>query len=190
MKKVLSIILVLLSLIFILCSCGQPPASPVEDFEYEFEHGEVKITGYIGSDLEIVIPDTIEDRPVTAIGGSAFENYDLVSVTLSNNIRDINSRAFRWCKNLKIVNLSNNLEYIGSGAFLECDIENIVIPDSVESIGDSAFYGCSNLKTVSMSDDLFEEIQDDFIGDGQLHYGIFKGCDDLKINNIPIYEFE
>lgn len=190
MKKVLSIILVLLSLILILCSCGQPPASPVEDFEYEFENGEVTITGYIGSDLEIVIPDVIENRPVTYIAGSAFEKYDLTSITFSNNITGVGSSAFSRCKNLKVVNLSSNLEYIDYAAFSHCAIENIIIPDSVERIHDSAFYECSNLKTVSMSDDLFEEIQDDFIGDGQLHYGIFEGCDDLKINNIPIYEFE
>lgn len=178
MKKVLSIILALLSLSFMLCSCGQPPASPIEDFEYEFEDGEVRITGYNGSDLEVVIPDIIENRPVTYIAGSAFEKYDLISITFSDNITGVGSRAFSRCSNLKVANLSSNLEYIGYAAFSYCDMETIVIPESVESIDDRAFGDCENLKSVIMSEDLFEELQKDFIGDGQLYDGIFKGCDD------------
>lgn len=86
---------------FILAGCGTPTSSPIEDFSYEFKDGEVTITGYIGTDREIVIPDTIEDRPVTVIGEKAFQGYDMTSIIIPNTITIIQKRAFDDCKRLE-----------------------------------------------------------------------------------------
>ncbi|MCD8026952.1 MAG: leucine-rich repeat domain-containing protein, partial [Clostridiales bacterium] len=102
MKKFISLALAAL-LCTLLCACGGVQASPVEDFEYEFEDGEVTITGYIGSDLEIVIPETIDDRPVTVIGEEAFEDYDMTSISIPNSIISIQYDAFNGCSRLEKV---------------------------------------------------------------------------------------
>ena len=48
------------------------PVAPAEDFTYEVTDDGVTVTAYTGGDIVVVIPDTIEDKPVTAIGEKAF----------------------------------------------------------------------------------------------------------------------
>lgn len=173
MKRFLSAIMsaiLMLSVCFTLCSCGQT-ASPVEDFEYEFENGEVTITGYIGSDLEVVIPSEIEDRPVTVIGEEAFMGYDMESITIPYGITKIEYKAFEDCVNLKTVNLPDSLTEIDG--FSGCEsLEKIKIPDSVTGIGD--FSGCKSLTEITLPDSI----------DG-LGSRTFMNCTNLKSINIP-----
>lgn len=166
---VLSTLLVL-TLCFSLCACGQK-TSPVEDFEYEFENGEVTITGYKGSDLDIVIPDKIEERPVTVIGEKAFEGYDMESITIPYGITKIEYKAFEDCVNLKTVNLPDSLTEIDG--FSGCEsLEKIKIPDSVTGIGD--FAGCKSLTEITLPDSITG-----------FSSRAFMNCTNLKSINIP-----
>lgn len=130
MKKVLQKNLCFSLLIFLcimLCSCGNSKTSPKEDFTYEFKDGNVIITGYTGTDLEIVIPEIIEDRPVTEIAKHAFKNYDMKSIILPENLLLVNEGGFSYCTQL----------------------ESIEIPKNVENIYYCSFFNCSKLKTVT-----------------------------------------
>lgn len=42
------------------------------DFQYEINNGEVTLTGYSGTNKDVVIPSEIDGLPVTVIGNSAF----------------------------------------------------------------------------------------------------------------------
>jgi len=142
MKKIISLLLSI-SLIFtvclILCSCGQS-SSPIDDFEYEFEKGETIITGYKGSDLEIVIPDVIEDRPVTTIGHESFIGYDLTSISFPNTVTEIEGRAFYNCYSLKNITFSEGIEHISDDAFKNCEnLDEVSLPDSIRYVSESAF---------------------------------------------------
>lgn len=109
MKKPLAILSIISILIVCLCACGTPKASPIEDFEYEFEDGVTIITKYIGSDLDIVIPSEIENRPVTIIADEAFENYDLKSVVVPEGVIEIEEGAFNDCECLESITLPDTL---------------------------------------------------------------------------------
>lgn len=74
MKKGLMVLFLYLVVAFMLCACGSPKTSDIKDFLYEAKNGEITITGYTGKELEIVIPDIIDNRPVKYIGETAF--YD------------------------------------------------------------------------------------------------------------------
>lgn len=113
-KKSFAILLILLISIHILIGCENPKTSPVEDFTYEFEDGNVAITGYTGKDQEIVIPDVIDNRPVTAIGEKAFEGYDLTSITIPKTVTTIGTNAFNNCNLLEEINLQGDLQQCGS----------------------------------------------------------------------------
>lgn len=66
-----------------------------------------------------------------------------------NHVTEIDEYAFKECKFLKKVNLSNNLKYIEFGAFENCDgLNEISIPSSVVSIATWAFGNCRKLKKV------------------------------------------
>ncbi len=126
-------------------------------------------------------------KNVTIIGSSVFGYcYDgesgeqincssLKTVTLSDAVKMIDSRAFENCTALTEITLPNSLTEISSELFSGCkQLSSVSIPDSVTKIRSSAFYGCKALKTLSLPKNLTE------IGDSAFRY-----CDSLKELSIP-----
>jgi len=101
-------------------------------YSYTVENGEAIITGYKGSDSEIVIPDMIDGYSVTSIGESAFRGYrQLEKLTIPDSVTSIGDNAFKDCNFLSEMELSNNLKSIGEYAFAYCWLSSISIPKSV-----------------------------------------------------------
>lgn len=77
-------------------------------------------------DAEIVIPNTYNGKPVTAITGalgsstSYYDGNTLRSVVISEGIKSIGAGAFRACSHLVSVTLPESLESIDSYAFSGC----------------------------------------------------------------------
>lgn len=156
-------------------------ASPESDFEFgsysETYGGDatlyVQIKGYNGSDSIVVLPETIEGKPVLAIHSYALGVHDdnsIKAIRLSNNIKKICKNAFfdnetleivvcgdslkeiaggtfSACYNLREVVLNDGIEIIGKEAFMSTDLTEITIPESVTEIGYSAF-GYSETLTI------------------------------------------
>lgn len=123
-------------------------------FEYEENDGNITITKYIGfDDMDtVVIPDSINDYPVTNIGEEAFKNCKSIKeVILSRFLKIIQNEAF-WNSGIEKIMLPASLIYIGENAFAFSKLENIQIPSNVEKISKSAFYSCSDLKEISFSE--------------------------------------
>lgn len=100
-------------------------------FTYEFVNGEVVITGYKGSAVEVEIPREFEGKPVVAVGEQAFYSQAAGVPT-----RHRHNRA-----NVKKVVFSDTLRTIDDMAFLWCNaLREVVIPSSVTEIGASAFF--------------------------------------------------
>ena len=103
MKKFTAFLLVLVMVLSILPTAAFA-ASPVSDFEYENTGKRVIITRYIGHDYEVVIPDTIEGKPVETIDRNAFrDNPRIFSVKMPKNLMEIKDDAFAGCYNLELV---------------------------------------------------------------------------------------
>ncbi len=52
---------------------------------YSIASDEVTVTGYVGNESRVVIPETLEDKPVVAIGDNAFDNNsEKVKVIISS----------------------------------------------------------------------------------------------------------
>ena len=81
------------------------------DYQYKVnDNDEITITNYTGSDTELIIPDTIEGKKVTAIGEKAFYlSKSIVSVTIPDSIKEIGARAFSGCKSLEKVKVYDDL---------------------------------------------------------------------------------
>ena len=113
---------------------------------------------------EFKIPDKIEEKKVTEIGGSAFEKATgVTSVTIPNTVKTILGEAFKDCAELKKVDLGSSVEKIGADAFENCtSLTEITIPKSVKegsywssmSVGSPVFKGCTNLKKVTLEEGL------------------------------------
>ncbi len=97
------------------------------DYFYRtYVDGGVVITGYWGSDTDIVIPAEIYGDPVVGIGDGAFSYSELTSVVIPEGVTYIEEYAFSGCESLAWVSL----------------------PSTLESIGESAFKGCTSLELV------------------------------------------
>lgn len=157
MKKCLSILLsvLLLCTMLPLGAISVAAENVYECLKYTITDGKVTITGYT-ADLpaNVVIPETIEGYPVTAIGYRAFlYNNSMSKVTIGNNVATIGSQAFFQCGALNSVTIGDGVTTIGSEAFSRCyALRWVSFGNSVTTIGDYAFWSCQSLASVTLPD--------------------------------------
>jgi len=127
--------------------------SPASAFSFITNNDDITITGYLGTNPDVVMPDTINGYPVTTIGNRAFYNKSVLrSVLLPNSVTVIENYAFQNCNQLLSVNLPDNLTRIGTNAFIDClGITWVTIPNTVTNIGSAPFYLCYALLRISVA---------------------------------------
>lgn len=124
-----------------------------DNFTYEDTESGIKITGYNGTDNEIIIPSNIEGKTVIEIESEAFlNNLNITAITIPETVVTIGESSFRSCKNLNKINFAENsqLESIDDYAFADTGLTSIIIPDGVLTIGDYVFEDCNNLETIEI----------------------------------------
>lgn len=122
-------------------------------YKYKIENGEVTITD---CDLdiagEVIIPDTIEGYPVTAIGENAFANCSrITSIVIPDCVKNIEEFAFSSCNGLVNATIGAGVTTLGQNIFWSCQkLENVVIKEGVKYISREMFSQCQNLRAVSI----------------------------------------
>ncbi|MBE6718726.1 MAG: leucine-rich repeat domain-containing protein [Ruminococcaceae bacterium] len=188
MKKTFSLfLLITLCTVCILSSCGNKSG-----FTYAKVEGGIAITGYTGENMDVIIPEEINGKPVIEIASKAFDTSLIKSIVVPKTVTKINSYAFRRCPNLTSVEIQGSIteiadgmfnfcpllkeftipegvERIGNNAFGSSAITSITLPDSVKTIDDYAFYGCKSLTSFKAGKNL------EIIGNNS-----FAGCIALK----------
>ena len=140
----------------------------------------VTITGYKGSDTDVVIPSEIEGHPVTTIEVSAFDECaNLKSITIPDSVTKIcvsyEQPFISNCKQLTSINVDDKNEYYSSedGVLFNKDKSVLIrcpegkkgaysIPDGVKTIGGHAFVGCEELTSITIPEsvtDIEEMVQ-------------------------------
>jgi len=116
-------------------------------FEYSVDNGAVTITKYAGPGGDVLIPDTIDGRPVTRIGDWAFASCSsITSISTPNSVTSLGDGVFSVCANVSSIMLGSSLTNIGNLAFADCHrLTSITLPNSVTRIGGQAFADCSSL---------------------------------------------
>lgn len=91
-----------------------------------------------------------QNPSVRQSAGEGFQDNDrLWEVIIDATRWTIGTDAFRGCKSLKSVILSDGGQSIGDFAFCDCEhLESIAFPDSITSIGKCAFSGCQSLNRI------------------------------------------
>ena len=130
-------------------------AAGEETYEYVITAGNtVEITSYSGAyDLHpVVIPDTFDGRPVTAIGESAFYHANnITEIKLPATVTSIGDWAFAGCNYLTSVTGSDAVTVIGKGAFAQCPVlTQIQLSSTLTEIGAYAFKECAALASVTL----------------------------------------
>ena len=86
---------------------------PIEGIS-EFARKGLRITAYNGFDTNrIVVPKEIDGMPVISIGVEAFKNASFSEIILPTTLKAILESAFDGCKNLKNIDLPDDLRFIG-----------------------------------------------------------------------------
>lgn len=113
-----------------------------------FEFSDGKITKYIGTETDIIIPRTIKGEKVTSIGAKAFMKSNLTAIEMPETVQVIEKQAFAMNK-LTVIKLPNKLTKMEDGSFSGNQLVRIDIPKSLKEIPGAAF-SRNDLKSVSI----------------------------------------
>lgn len=169
-KKILSLALTLTMLAGTLLSTSAFAAGADDDYGcYSNDDGSINIVRYYGSNTDLVIPDTLKDRPVTVISSLKSGNYAcyVENVTLPANLLRISAQGVNdfglQCENLKSVTFNQKLQRIDHSAFRgDKNLTKIFLPNSLTDMGSWAFYGCTGLEDLTLSSGLKEITESSF----------------------------
>lgn len=100
---------------------------------------------------ELYIPGEYNKLPVTKINDLAFYRSNLITVTISSNIKEIGEYSFAESALETIIfGKNSSLETIGKGAFERSKIKNIEIPNGVRVLESETFNYCENLEYIKI----------------------------------------
>ncbi len=129
----------------------------VSHFDYSLNNTSATITKWKeDSAHEVVVPEYINNLPVTKIDDKAFLYCTAITkITLPASIEELGRSCFEGCISLIEIEGTSNLSIIKDSTFEDCRRLSI-FPDlsNVTSIGDYAFNNCASLTTIDISDSL------------------------------------
>ena len=127
-----------------------------KNFIYKIDNDRIVITGFIGNNPNMQIPDNIDGREIYAIGNINKDglyypldiNSDIFyNIKLPDTIKEIFPNAF-MNKSIRRINFPSNLYYIGQKAFYGCRIEQADLSETkIDSIEEECF-ASSTIKEV------------------------------------------
>lgn len=157
---------------------SEPPPRDSSGLDYEVnsDGSTCTVTGMgVCTDLDVVIPESIDGYQVTSIGKSAFATRLITSIVIPDSVIGIGSCAFDRCTELRHVTLSKNLRSIGVQAFIRCEVlANITLPSSLTVLGGGSFAHCSALSSIVIP-----------AGVTEIENSTFNGCSSLSSVTLP-----
>lgn len=135
------------------------------DFAYTADGGEVTITDYIGTSEHVLIPDTIDGLPVTALGHRAFYEKTVTTVVVPDSVTEIGAACFSGDNYLVSLKLPDGLKRLPPASLESCmRLYDFDLPQSLEKIYSSVFEFNYYLTHLTLPSSLTEIEQLNFIG--------------------------
>lgn len=124
---------------------------------------------------EISIPGVIGDKNIVGIAPYAFaKRKDIRKVNISDNITVIDEGAFSRCAFLESVSFPRSIKRIEAKAFKNSGIRHAFLGGSIDYIAPQAFADCKKLSSVSISNSV-KNVEPE----------TFSGCDNLCMVTLP-----
>jgi hypothetical protein len=141
------------------------PAVVQAQFTYTTNSGAITITGYTGTNGNVIIPDLINGYPVTGINVFFYSTASLTSITIPGSVTNIASGAFEYQSSLTNIMVDGQNFFYSStnGILFDKPQATLIrapgaiagsptIPGSVTSIGAGAFSDCTRLTGITVPD--------------------------------------
>ena len=113
--------------------------NPASDFAYTADGGEITITEYIGESEHVLIPDTIDGLPVTALADKAFYEKHVTTVVVPDSVMEIGDLCFSGDNYLVSLKLPDGLAELPYGALESCfRLIDFDLPQGLKKISASA----------------------------------------------------
>lgn len=139
--------------------------NPASDFAYTADGGEVTITEYIGTSEHVLIPDTIDGLPVTALGHRAFYEKTVTTVVVPDSVTEIGELCFSGDNYLVSLTLPDELAELPYGALESCfRLIDFDLPQGLKKISASALQFNQYLTHLDLPGGLMEIEPMNFIG--------------------------
>lgn len=100
--------------------------------------GTASITGYNGTDTELVIPSQINGLEVVEIADAALKGKGFSSVTIEGNIKRVGKEAF-YNTNLNSITFHGNIDFIDESGFGKSEVGSFTVEGSVGTFGEESF---------------------------------------------------
>ena len=149
-------------------TCTVTVSDSYADFSFTLSGSGYALTGYSGTDTEVVVPAEYMGKAVTIINSRAFYDCSFITkITLPGTIKEIGSSAFGYCTSLQTIEIPACTRILDS-VFIGCtSLEEVTLPDGLISIGNNLFTNCNSLNKVT-------------ILSGNIARYTFAGCTNLK----------
>lgn len=138
-----------------------------EDLTYTVSEdgGKVKITGYVGGEIVVVLPDSIDGLPVTVIDEGAFEGLgNLKALYIPDSVEAIGFGALQGCKSLSTLRtpvvevsaypyfgaLFGATSYEINASEVPDALTTVIVGGNVETIPAYAFYDCNSITCIDL----------------------------------------
>ena len=94
--------------------------SPIGDFTYDINGGDVTVKSYKGNARTLSIPAYIDGMPVTSIAADAIVNKGFEELVIPSTVIRVEDGAFKGCNSARVVYFSDNATDIRDSAFENC----------------------------------------------------------------------
>lgn len=163
-KRMVSILICFALITTLVCVNGEVVNAATEKYtkdgmwKYRVVNNEIHICRYLGDDINVVIPEMIENLPVKWVDGGSFGGLDRgldIESVRGNSVIVLDGQAFLNCKKLTSVDfpmvqrlttaVSNAAYY---GVFYGCSSLEVISLPSLTEIGKCAFSEMTALKAI------------------------------------------
>jgi len=126
---------------------------------------EISIDNYnTAGGLDVIIPEQIDGKTVTALGSGAFMSKNLTSIVLPNTLKTINAQALRY-NTLSTLTIPNTVTLLGNSTATNNQLTSLIIGNGIATIPTTAFQANTLLNTIILPENI-----------RTVSYNSFNGC--------------
>lgn len=134
-------------------------SNPDPNYTYhpDYQSRSMVLDKYIGSDENIVIPDYVENLPVSKLstGFLSVSKVDVKSFDTGNKLKIIENNCFENAKALEKIIIRSGVERIKFYAFSNCPkLKEVTFNEGIKYIENNAFEKCTSLCNIKLPDSL------------------------------------